>query len=96
MHQKSSVGEGRSLPISSDVTKRKAKVRRHGGYSSVVEHLTANREVSGSNQGVPFFREEKRNIFLRISKAGMICPVLYISRQSIFASVPTERKAKVR
>ncbi|GFV81837.1 DUF4817 domain-containing protein [Trichonephila clavipes] len=57
-----------------------------GGYSSVVEHSTADREVPSSNLGVPFFREVKRNIFLRISKAGMACPILYISRQSMFAS----------
>ncbi|GFY76547.1 hypothetical protein TNIN_251821 [Trichonephila inaurata madagascariensis] len=65
------------------------------GYCSVVEHSTADREVFDSHLGVLFFREVKINILLRISKAGMICPVLYISSQSIFVSVPMERKAKV-
>ncbi|GFW62030.1 transposable element Tc3 transposase [Trichonephila clavipes] len=46
MHHRSSVGEGRSLPTSSDITnQRKANVRRYGGgYSSVVDHSTTNRE----------------------------------------------------
>ncbi|GFU06270.1 transposable element Tcb1 transposase [Trichonephila clavipes] len=49
MHQKSSVGGGQSFPSSSDVTnQRKTKVRRDGVYSSVVEHLTANRVSSSS------------------------------------------------
>ncbi|GFV43733.1 hypothetical protein TNCV_1271061 [Trichonephila clavipes] len=63
MHQRSSVGEGRPLPTSSDVTNQhKAKVRRHGGYSSVVEHSTADRGILGSNTGVLFFREVRRPI----------------------------------
>ncbi|GFX02567.1 hypothetical protein TNCV_728211 [Trichonephila clavipes] len=93
MHQRSSVGEGRSLRNSIDVTnQRKAKVHRHGGHSSVVEHSTANREVPGSNQGVVFFREVKRNIYLRIPNAGMICPVLKISNQITFLSIPMKAK----
>ncbi|GFX08423.1 histone-lysine N-methyltransferase SETMAR [Trichonephila clavipes] len=46
--------------------------------------------LRGSNSGVTFFREVKRNIFLRISKAAMICNVLYLSRQNIFASVTVD------
>ncbi|GFS85034.1 hypothetical protein TNCV_1306361 [Trichonephila clavipes] len=58
MYQRSSVGEGRSVPTSSDVTNQsKQKVYRDGGYNSVVEHSTADREVLGSNTGVRFFRE---------------------------------------
>ncbi|GFX94187.1 hypothetical protein TNCV_4292321 [Trichonephila clavipes] len=104
MHQRSSVDEERSLPTSSDVTHQcNVKVRRHGDYSSVVEHSTANREVPGINQGVSLFREFSVGAFdcrsrgpwfkpgcpllqgseekycLRVSKAAMICPVLYIS-----------------
>ncbi|GFS81628.1 hypothetical protein TNCV_2440541 [Trichonephila clavipes] len=64
MHQRSSVGEGRSLPTSSDVTnQRKENDRSHGGYSSVVESSIADREVFGSNPGVLFFREVKRSMF---------------------------------
>ncbi|GFT80500.1 hypothetical protein TNCV_5122301 [Trichonephila clavipes] len=71
MHQRSSVGEGRSLLTSSDVINQpKAKVRRYGVYSSVVEHSTANREVPDSNPGVLFFREVKRNIFLENFEGG--------------------------
>ncbi|GFS92659.1 hypothetical protein TNCV_1161011 [Trichonephila clavipes] len=64
-------------------------------YSSVVEHSTADPEVPSTNLRSPFFREVKRNIFLRNLKAGMICHFLNISNRSIFVSVPTECKAKM-
>ncbi|GFX10961.1 hypothetical protein TNCV_512211 [Trichonephila clavipes] len=41
---------------------------------TVVEHWTADRKVRGSNVGALFFRELKRNIVLRISKAGCSVP----------------------
>ena len=41
---------------------KQSQIANHWGYSSVVEHSTADREVPGSNPGVPliFFCSELR------------------------------------
>ncbi|GFT50555.1 hypothetical protein TNCV_551541 [Trichonephila clavipes] len=71
MHQRSSVGEGRFVPTSWDVTNQcKAKVCRQGGYSSVVENSTADQVVLGSKPKASFFREVKRNILFENFESG--------------------------
>ena len=64
----------------------------HWGYSSGVEHLTADQEVPGSNPGAPFFKydfgsELTTSTLGRTFRVAMRSPLIEVSQINLINSL---------